>query len=435
MSNHELAFIATNDLAAITRGRAVQLADLDIETGCGWVPANLGIGPFGKIIDDVAFGARGDLRLIPDATSLARIDGIPGRPPINVVLADITHTDGSPWDCCPRTFLRTAIRDLEEEAGLRILGAFEHEFMLVSDDRPEPPFSLQAMRRGEPLGTELVGILDNAGMQPESWLPEYGDHQWEITVAPSDPLTAADRAVLLREVVRDLVHAHGNQASFAPILDPDGSGNGVHVHLSLRDLDDEPVTYDPARPGRLSALAGSFAAGILRHAPAIVALTSPSDISYLRLAPHRWSAAQAFLGERNREALLRVCPTIDMAGKDPARQLNLEFRAGDAAGNPWLTMGVLIRAGLQGIRENLPAPTVVDREVDELSAEERLSAGITQLPTSLSAALDALEADSVVRGWFSDELLNLHVAIKRDEIRQLQDLNDEAKCRRYADVY
>ncbi|MER2136735.1 MAG: glutamine synthetase, partial [Arthrobacter sp.] len=113
----ELVFVATNDLSAITRGRAMRMADLDLETGCGWVPANIGIGPFGSIVDGIAFGSIGDLRLIPDAATMTRIAGIPGQPPVNVVLADITHTDGSPWECCPRTFLRQAIEDLRSETG------------------------------------------------------------------------------------------------------------------------------------------------------------------------------------------------------------------------------------------------------------------------------------------------------------------------------
>ena len=431
----ELVFVATNDISAITRGRAMRLGDLDFATGCGWVPANIGIGPFGHIVDGIAFGSIGDLRLIPDAGTLTRIDGIPGKPPVNVVLADITHTDGTAWECCPRTFLRRAIEDLESETGLSVHAAFEHEFMLLSDAVPEAPFSYQAMRSVEPMGTELLQILADAGLDPENWLPEYGAHQWELTVGATGALAAADRAVLLRDIVRDYAVATGRRASFSPLVDAEGSGNGAHVHLSLRDAAGAPVTYDPDLPGRLSKAAGSFAAGILRHTAALVALTSPSDISYLRLSPHRWSAAQAFLGERNREAMLRVCPTIDMAGKEIGPQFNLEFRAGDAAGNPWLTMGALIRAGLEGIRDGLPTPVVVDRQVEELSPEERGAAGVSDLPGSLAEALDALQADDVVRGWFAPDLIDIHRAIKRDEINQLVGLSEAEKCRRYTGVY
>ncbi|WP_043846208.1 glutamine synthetase family protein [Crystallibacter crystallopoietes] len=435
MAEQELAFLATNDLCAITRGRAMPLAQLDPATGCGWVPANLGVGAFGTIVEGSPFDATGDLRLIPDQRSTARIDGIPGRPPLTVMLADITHNDGGEWECCPRTFLRHAIRDLEQEAGLQVLGAFEHEFMLASAGPPEPPMSLQAMLRAEPLGTELVGILANAGLQPENWLAEYGAHQCEITIAATDALTAADRAVLLRDIVRNLAHAHGQRATFAPLLEPEAVGNGVHVHFSLRDSSGRPVTYDGARPGRLSAAAGAFAAGIVRHAPALLAFTAASEVSYLRLAPHRWSATHAFLGRHNRESMLRLCPTIDLAGREPAGQLNLEFRAGDATGNPWLVMGLLIRAGLEGIRTKLEAPALIEGPIEEVGEEEQRRAGIIRLPGTLTDALAALEADRVVSGWFAPDLLTVYRALKRDELRRLAELDDAAKCLRYADVY
>ncbi len=435
MSEHEMAFIATNDIASVTRGRAMRLADMGPTSSCGWVPANLGIGPFGKIVDGVPFGSVGDLRLRPDMNSLTRTEGILGRPALTTFLADIIHNDGTPWDCCPRTFLRDAIRDLSRETDVVLSTSFEHEFTMVTDSDPEPPFSAQALRRAEPWGTELVRVLHDAGFEPETWLPEYGEHQWEITMSPSDPLTAADRAVMLRDIVRDVTHAHGGHASFAPLLHPDGSGNGVHVHLSLHNSAGDPLTYDPARPGRLSSIAGSFAAGILRHAPAIVALSACSDISYLRLAPHRWSAAESFLGEHNREALLRICPTNESNGKDPASQLNLEYRAADVSGNPWIIMGALIRAGLEGIRENLPAPEVVTVEASALSEEERNRAGIVSLPTSLSEALAALEADRTVSSWFSPNFMATFQAIKRDELRVLSDLTDLEKCERYTHVY
>jgi glutamine synthetase len=438
MDNDELAFIATNDLAAITRGRALPLAELEsyLDTGCGWVPANLGIGPFGHIVSDNVFGSVGDLRLIPDPRTRCRIAGIPGRPPVTVLLADTTTTKGTPWDGCPRTFARRALADLEAEFGLRVLSSFEHEFIMTSADGPaDAPFSLQAFRRGEPLGTDLMRILHAASLEPEMWLPEYGAHQWEVTLAPADGLTAADRAILLRDIVRDLVDARGDSASFAPLIDPDGSGSGVHVHLSLRDTDGVPATFDASRPGRLSAAAGSFAAGILRHTAALVAITAPSVVSYLRLVPHRWSAGHAFLGERNREALLRVCPTVDMAGKDPARQLNLEYRAADATANPWLVMGALVRAGLQGLREELPAPPVVDVDVDSLTAEERDRAGIRELPRSLAEALDCLAADQVVSGWFPPDMLATYVSVKQEEIAAVADLAPAEQTARYAGVY
>src|SRR5699024_566728 len=126
----------------------------------------------------------------------------------------------------------------------------------------------------------------------------------------SEPLTAADRAIALRDVIRDYAHSLGRDATFAPLLNPDSSGNGVHIHFSFRDHAGNPVMHDAEQPGKISKLTAEFAAGVLHHASALTAISAASDASYLRLSPHRWSVASAFLGERNREAFLRICPTV-----------------------------------------------------------------------------------------------------------------------------
>lgn len=437
MSN-ELGFIATNDLAGITRGRAMQLTRLEqsLGSGCGWVPANLGIGAFGHIVSDgEVFGSTGDLRLVPDPSSRTVFGGHPTNPPLTVMLADTVNTDGTPWAACPRTFLRTAVADLARETGLRVFGAFEHEFVLLDQGRVPAPFSLEALLDGEPWGSSLIAAVDQAGLEPENWLPEYGANQWELVVAPAYDLDLADRAVLLRDLVRYVAKAQGRRVSFAPMLDPDGSGSGVHLHLSLRTEAGAPATFDADRPGRLSETAGRFAAGILDHARALAAITAPSVVSYQRLTPHRWAAGHAFLGERNREAMLRICPTVELTGRDPAAQLNIEYRVGDATANPWLYLGAVIRAGLEGIRQGLEPPAVLDVEVDELTQQERDAAGVRTLPASLPEALAALREDEVVTGWFDADMMATYLAIKREEIDHVKDLTAAQTCSAYTDVY
>lgn len=178
-------------------GRAFPAADLSdyLVGGVGWVPANLALTPLGHIVQPNAFGSVGDLRLIPDPTTQCHVPASDGSTPITALLADLTNTDGTPWECCPRTFLRTALADLEREAGLRVLASFEHEFVLRdAGQAAEHPFSLQNLRRGEPLGSELMGTLAAAGHEPEMWLPEYGPRQFEVTLQPTDALAPTARS-------------------------------------------------------------------------------------------------------------------------------------------------------------------------------------------------------------------------------------------------
>lgn len=426
-------FIATCDLAGQVRGRGAPRESYDsvLRSGLGWVPANLGISAFGSIAPGSAFGSTGDLRLMPDEATEITIPGDSLDPGLKILLADQTQSDGSDWDCCPRTFLRRAINDFWQQTGLRVIATFEHEFTL--EGLPESaPFSLHRHRDAEPFGTDLVRLLTACGMAPENWLPEYGPDQFEITVEPSDPLTAADRAVLLRELVRDLAIRRGLRASFAPLQQPNGTGTGVHVHISLVDGQGKPVLFDDSRPGRLSEVGSRFSAGILRHAEALTAWTAPSPVSFLRLAPDRWSVGGIFLAERNREALLRICPTSSAGGSAPENQFNLEYRAADATANPWLTLGVLLRAGLAGIAggDAYPEPRVFPETADAADLK-----GVPELPGSLEDALLALEKDEVATSWFHPDLLSTHVAVKRYELAQVAALDEAARVKAVADVY
>jgi glutamine synthetase len=436
-----LTFIATCDLVAITRGRSLRASELPKRrsTGVGWVPADLALTTFGDIADPNPFGSLGDIRLIPDGASVV-IPALGGRPATELVLASIVEPDGTPWRCDPRTALVDAVRALDA-SGLHLQVAFEQEFLLLSSDGrvgaspagvpTPPPFSLEAHRLAEPFGSELVAALTDAGLEPETWLPEYGAGQFEITIAPADPVTAADRAILVRALTRDLATAHGLRASFVPLLRPDAVGNGVHVHLSLWDSDDRPVTLD-AR-GDLTTPAGQFAAGILAYAPALIGWTAPSVISSIRLGPHRWSSAAGFLGRQNREAMVRICPMVTIDG-DGLAGANLEYRAADATANPWLLLAALIRAGLDGLTRQLPPPAVVEGELEALGADERARLRIAELPPTLEAALDAIEADPAAVGWFATDLTATHLAIRRTELAMLADATPEERCRRYADV-
>ncbi|MGF6228757.1 glutamine synthetase [Inquilinus ginsengisoli] len=439
MGARDLAIFLTNDLAGMTRGRAFPASELDgrRRSGVGWVPANLALTPFGVIAGDAPFGPTGDLRLIPDeATAPVRLQGFDGRPDATALLCDVRETDGRDWGGCGRTLLKHAVAGLKRETGLDLMAAFEHEFRLTGGPAITPQaFSLQDFRAHQPFCGALVEAMATAGLAPEMILPEYGPGQFEVTCEPAAALAAADRAVLVRDVTRDVARQFGLAASFAPILDPAAVGNGVHVHLSLIAADGSNATADLSRPAEISEVAGRFVAGVLRHLPALCAVTAPSVISYLRLTPHRWSAGFTAFGHRNREAALRVCPTIDMPGRDRARQIHLEFRAADACANPHLVLALLIRAGLEGIRAGLPQPEAVAGDPADLAPDEAERLGVRRLPSSLPDALAALQADPVALGWLPEPMRSAYFAMKRAEQAMVDGLDAKAQCARYGEVY
>jgi glutamine synthetase len=438
VSAAELIALVCCDLGAIVRGRAVNARDLDehLRAGIGWVPANHALTPLGPVAEPNPFGSTGDLRLLPDGATRARVDAGGESDALELILCDIVETDGRPWQCCPRSFLRDALDELERDLGARVSASFEHEFQLLpAGEKPALPFTLDALRRIEPLPAEIVGALVEAGVEPERFFAEYAPQQFEIPVAPADGLASADRAVVLRVLVRELARRRGMRASFTPLADPEQAGNGVHIHLSLEDADGAPLLYDAARPACLSELGGRFAAGILRHARALSALTAPSPVSGARLQPHRWSAGAVCLAQRNREALLRIPPVIALGGADPAGQLHLEYRGADAAANPHLALAAIVRAGLEGVRAELPAPALLECDPAQLDAEQAERFGVGALPATLAESLQALADDATVHGWMTPLLYDAYTSVKRAEVAAAEGLRLEEVCERYAATY
>jgi glutamine synthetase len=239
-----------------------------------------------------------------------------------------------------------------------------------------------------------------------------------VTCRPATGLQAADRAVAVREVVREVARCAGLRATFTPVVDPALPASGVHIHISLLDRSGRPVGHDAAGELGMSEVSSRFARGVLRHLPAVCAFAAPATISYVRLSPHNWSASLAQVAN-DREAAIRV-PGIDTGPGSgaPEAQFNLEFRFPDAAACPHLALAILVRAGLQGIREAGDAGT---------------DGG--GLPGSLEAAMAALGADQVVQSWLPGELLDTYKAVKTTEIAHLRERTPIESCEEYLDIY
>ena len=423
MPAEELVMFLHTDVSSISRGRAVPSSELGqrLAVGVGWVPANAALTAYGPVADPNPWGSVGDVRLLPDPETEVRVADLPGVPPLHFYQCDVVYLDGSGWPACPRVFLKQVLKQLADETGLQVMAAFEHEFYLRSAESAGPvgaPFSQAAFRQAGWFGPRLVGALTEAGLEPETFLPEYGPGQFEVTCRPAPALKAADGAVAVREVVREVARSAAWRATFSPVVDPAIPANGVHVHISLRDRAGGPVAHDATGSQGLSVVAARFASGVLEHLPAVCALTAPSVISYLRLTPHQWSSSLTCVAN-DREAAIRL-PGIRVGPgcPEPGDQFNLEFRFPDAAACPHLALAILVRAGLQGIHD---------------AGEPALVGG--SLPESLVAAMAALEADLTVRSWLPVEMLETYRAVKSAEIVHLSDRTADESCEEYLNIY
>jgi len=438
VNSQALVFVGTCDLAGLVRGKGFPIEELQarLRKGVGFTHSNIMMSAFGPIYE-TPFGTEGDLMLVPDTSTKVEVEFGDGSPAERFYLGDLLTTDERPWECCPRHFLRRAVLALNQinrQSGLTLFAAFEQEFVYTGvEHRPGATYALDAWRRQGPFGEAYMAAMRAAGLIPDSFLPEYGARQYEVTIHPSRGLRAADEAVIQREMARAVAHRLGHRAVFSPILDPNGVGNGTHIHFSLRDGGDRPVAYDPSRPWRLSPTGEHFVAGILHHLPALTAITAPSAVSYYRLRPNRWAPTWANVAMQDRGASIRICPIFGL--DDAAQQFNVEYRVADAAASPYLALGALIWAGVDGLRHGRTLPPVPARSFWDMTEAEREAAGARPLPRSLPEALANLEACTEAREWFGEVFFDAYLRFKRAELRELDGLTEAQTCDRYAEVY
>jgi glutamine synthetase len=194
--------------------------------------------------------------------------------------------------------------------------------------------------------------------------------------------------------------------SFAPLVTPEGVGNGWHIHSSLW-RDGENLLAGDAGPGPQGA---SYIAGLLRDLPAITAVTAPSVLSLARLRPGYFASAYAFWGIENREAALRYVPSAQLVGSSHA---NIELKPSNASANPYLALAAVIAAGLAGVEESLALPASIEQDPGGWTEHERRRAGILRLASTPKEQEQALLGSERVRAALGELLLGAFLAVRR----------------------
>jgi glutamine synthetase len=408
------------DHANVIRAKAAhrRLLDDGLPDGVGITAAQQALPVmFDAVAPDSGLSPVGEARLVPDWRTLRLL---PWAPTHAQVIGDM-RVDGAAWAHCPREYLRAQARALQA-AGLGARAAFENEFFLLRrtpDGYAPADTTVYAATGGMNLHRafvdELTATLEALGLEPEFYYPESAPGQQEISIRHAEPLDAADRQIAYREAVRGVAVRHGYVASFLAKVHDGAAGSGCHLNLSLW-RDGAAALGDPAHPTGLSATGRAFLAGVLDHLPALAALTVPSRNSYRRLEPHAWAGAFRVWGYENREAAVRVT-------RGPAGAGRLELKTCDATANPYLALGALIAAGLDGVRRALEPPPEVTVDPGHLSEDERRRLGIDRLPDNLGRALDALAADPVLLESLGRPRARAYLAVKLMEWEALRSLS------------
>jgi glutamine synthetase len=409
-------------------------------TGIGHTVAMMAMSMLDHLQPVDGMGPVGEVRILPDPATFVPLPYAPGA---GAMLADQVLPSGEPWGGCARTYLKQAIAAAAAE-GYAVTAAFEPEFTLGrreadpggGPDRLVPNddslcYSATGFHLAHDYTMDLLGALNAQGLRPEHYYPELGHGQQEMTLRYAPALRAADNHVLYRETVRGTAFRRGMWASLAPKPIPDQAGNGAHLHISLREVspdgrtDSRPAFYDAADPYGLSATGYHFIGGLLAHLPALVALTCGSVNSYRRLVPQMWSSAYTVYGMDNREAAVRICSPMS---DNKAGSVNLELKPSDSSANPYLALGAVIHAGLDGIRRKLDPGEAVNVDPAVLTEDERRARGACRLPDSLGAALDCLQADTVLMDSLGDLRRRAYLAVKRSEVAAFADMTTAEEC-------
>ena len=422
------------DNGNVIRGKAVHRNRLStyLDHGVGISPAQQGVpATVDAPAEGSGLGPVGEIRLVPDLQTITVLPYAPGHAR---VMGDMVK-DGKPWPLCPRDFLKR-MAATASAMGLEVMAAFENEFYLLQHSTPEPTaaddtlFAMTlAMDLQRPVIDSIADALIAQGIIVEQYYPESGHGQQEISMLYDRALAAADQQIAFRETVRAVARQHQLKASFLPKIFADQAGSGCHLHISLW-RNGRNLALDSERSGQISPTVTHFMAGILNHLPALMAITTPSINSYRRIRPHFWSGAFRCWGFDNREAAIRV-PTHPEAPVPT----HFELKTVDASSNPYLALGSVIAAGLDGVRRGLKLPEEVTVDPGTISDADRSARGIERLPTVLGESILHLQNDPVLLDALGPGLAKAFLAVRRSEWETMKDWSHEMEVKHLLERY
>jgi glutamine synthetase len=427
---HDVKFIRMwfTDILGVLKSFAITVEELDgaLEEGMGFD---------GSSIEGFARIDESDMMALPDPDTFQLL---PWRPKEHHAVArmfcDIKMPGGEPFEGDPRYVLKRNLKRAADLGYTYYVGP-ELEYFYFKDSNGTEPldqggyFDMIPLDAATDLRRDTVLTLEEMGIGVEYSHHEVAASQHEIDMRYTDALTMADSVMTYRLVVKQIAIKNGVYATFMPKPVFGINGSGMHVHQSLFK-DGRNAFFDAKDPYHLSKIAKSYVAGLLKHAPAITAVTSQWVNSYKRLVPGYEAPVYLSWARRNRSDLIRV-PEYK-PGKENATRI--EYRSPDPACNPYLTFAVMLAAGLEGIEKGYEPPPPVEENVYEMTGEERKKKGIDTLPASLWDAIQLTEKSELVRKALGDHVFNAFIKNKTIEWDQYRTQVTDYELKKYLPI-
>lgn len=374
-----------------------------------------GMGFDGSSIKGYARIDESDMIAKPDPTTFQLLPWRPKEKAVARMFCDVLKPDGTPYEGDPRYALKRNLKRLKEKGFTFYLGP-ELEYFYFKDDKSIQIldeggyFDLTTLDAASDLRRETILTLEAMGIKVEYSHHEVAPSQHEIDLRYADALTMADNVMTYRIVVKEIATKYGYYATFMPKPLFGQNGSGMHTHQSLFK-GDKNAFYDTNDKYYLSDTAKKYIAGLLRHAPEITVVASQWVNSYKRLVPGFEAPVYISWAMRNRSTLVRV--PMYKPGKEKATRI--EFRSPDPACNPYLAFSVMLAAGLEGIEKGYELPEPIEKDIFNLSEEEKKELGITSLPGSLIEAIEIAEKSEIVRDALGEHIFNNFITSKKVE--------------------
>jgi len=375
--------------------------------------------------------------LVPDYSTFEIFPWRPQQGKVARLLCEVHLPEGRPSEVGPRYILRRTIATAAELGYTFEVGPECEFFLFETDENTNPTvitheqagyFDVGPLDEGENARRDIVMNLEDMGFEVEASHHEAAPAQHEIDLAYGEALEVADSIITFKLAVRTLAKRHGLHATFMPKPRNDVNGSGMHINMSLKK-DGVNVFSDPSDENGLSKEAYWFIGGIMKHLPGMAPITNPLVNSYKRLIPGYEAPVYVAWSAKNRNQMIRI----------PARMTGtstrIELRSPDSSANPYLTIAMLLAAGLDGIKNKIEPPKAVDADINAMTDEERVALGIKKLPGTLIEALDEFKKDPFIKESLGEAAYEKYLIIKEKEWNDYNTKVSEWELKEYLNRY
>ena len=370
----------------------------------------------GSSIEGFARIEESDMYLNPDYNTFEIFPWRPQQGKVARLICDVYRPNGDPFEGDPRYILKRAIKKAADMGYVFEVGP-ECEFFLFNTDENAMPttitheqagyFDLGPVDFGENARRDMVLTLEDMGFVIEASHHEVAPAQHEIDFRYDEALTTADNIMTFMLAVKTIAKRHGLHATFMPKPKYGVNGSGMHINMSL-SKDGRNIFADEKDRFGLSKEAYYFIGGIMKHMKGMTAITNPLVNSYKRLVPGFEAPVHIAWSATNRSPLIRIPATHGVGTR-------IELRCPDPAANPYLALAVCLRAGLDGIANQIMPPESVDCNIFEMSAEQKAACGIEEIPGTLIEALNAMEEDALIKEALGTHTYTKYIQGKKEE--------------------